>query len=173
MRLLLVAACIAIRIVIPGESKAQAPNWEAPKKVPTNVSADATFQTLPKPGAALGGFTQQGWPIVLEIGRGAKQIIVAATGLDLVCSSNDEFAIHDGFAHVAVAKNGTIHATEQIPARVGQTVSLTGGSHTLTGRLNRRRSTFRGVWTMQLTFQLADGSTDRCGSGPVPVFATL
>jgi hypothetical protein len=94
---------------------------------------------------------------------------LVAVGLDLTCTSGNQFSIEDGWQLLDIAKNGKLHSTEQIPA-VGD---LTSGSHTLTGRFDRQRSTFRGVWSLQLNYQFADGTTDQCQSGKVKLIATL
>jgi hypothetical protein len=122
---------------------------------------------------ALGGFTSQGWPVVLEVARGGRLVAVAATGLELTCSSGQRFPIEDGWSLLDVGPNGAVRVADQIPPSSGQTVSLTGGSHSLTGRLNRDRSTFRGVWRLHLTFKTADGQIDQCRSGRVVVTAKL
>jgi hypothetical protein len=100
-------------------------------------------------------------------------VTVAATGLDMTCTSGQQFPIEDAWTLLNVARNGRVHATEKIPPSSGQTISLTGGSHSLTGKLNRKRSTFRGVWQMDLTYKTSDGQTDQCHSGRVAVTARL
>jgi hypothetical protein len=52
-------------------------------------------------------------------------------------------------------------------------VSLTGGSHSFIGRLDRKRSTISGAWRLQLNFQASGGQTDQCDSGRVPFSARL
>src|SRR5262249_34365808 len=140
--------------------------------VATNIAAH-TAALSPRGAVALGGFTSQGWPIVLELGRGGKSVNVAATGLDMSCTSGDQFSIEDGWQLLDVAKNGRVHVSEQIPPGQGQAASLTGGSHSLTGRFDRHRSMFRGTWRLQLNFKAADGTTDQCQSGQVRLIATL
>jgi hypothetical protein len=169
VKLLLVGAIVAIRLVVPGPSKAQTVSWASQAHAAPNVSANALGQARTNGAVALGGFTSQGWPVVFELGRGGKMVTLVGVGLDLTCTSGDQFSIEDGWQLLDIAKNGKLHSTEQIPA-VG---NLTGGSHTLTGRFDRQRSTFRGVWSVQLNYQFADGTTDRCQSGKVKLIATL
>ena len=93
---------------------------------------------------------------------------IEAAGTDeakAVMAKMREMPINDFFA-----KNGKLHATEQIPP-AGDI--LTGGSHSLTGRFDRQRSTFRGAWSVRLNYQFADGTTDQCQSGKVKLIATL
>ena len=171
VKLLLVAAIVAIRLVVPAASKAQDVSWasQAHTTPLTNVSANALSQGPTNGPMALGGFTSQGWPVVFELGRGGKMVTVVGVGLDVTCTSGDQFSLEDAWQLLDIPKNGKLHTTEQIPA-VGD---LTGGSHSLTGRFDRQRSTFRGVWSLQLNYQFADGTTDHCQSGKVKLIATL
>jgi hypothetical protein len=170
--LLLGAAFVAITIAGLVVSKAQALTWgAAAEPVPTaNITARTASLSPTKGPVALGGFTSQGWPVVFELGRGRKLVTLVAAGFDLTCTSGNQFSVEDGWQLLDIAKNGKLHTTEQIPP-AGDT--LTGGSHSLTGRFDRQRSTFRGVWSLQLNFKFADGTTDQCQSGKVKLIATL
>ena len=170
--LLLGAAFVAIAIAGLAASPAPALTWNTAAKSATtpSVSADALAQGLPKSMVVLGGFTSQRWPVVFDIARGAKQIPAAAVGLDLTCSAGEQFSTEDAFGHLVVAKNGKVHESDPIPP---QGSDFLGGSHSLTGHLDRRHATFQGVWQLQLMFKAADGSTDTCQSGSVGVFAQL
>jgi hypothetical protein len=172
MGLLLVAAFVAITIAGLAVSKAQALTWgfnTEPAPTP-NVSANALAHGPTSSAVALGGFTSQGWPVVFELGRGGKLVTLVGAGLDLTCTSGDQFSVEDGWQLIDIAKNGKVHTTEQIPPSGD---SLTGGSHSLIGRFDRHRLTFRGTWRLQLSFKLADGTTDQCRSGSVKLIATL
>jgi hypothetical protein len=175
VKLLLIGAVVAFKLVAPGASRAQDVSWASQPHaaVTTNMSARASAQGEIKAGTILGGFTSQGWPVVLELARGGKSVILGAAGLDVTCTSGDQFPVEDGWQLLTVAQNGRVNASEQIPAQQGQGTTLTGGSHSLKGRFNRHRSTFRGTWQMQLNFKNADGSTDSCQSGPVTFSAAL
>lgn len=132
----------------------------------------STAQGLTRGGVALGGFTSQGWPVVLELGGAGKLVTQTAVGLDMTCTSGDKFSVEDGWQVLDIAKNGKLQTTEQLPPVQTQGTTLTG-SHSLTGRFDRHRSTFRGVWRLQLNYTAADGTTDQCQSGPVKLLATL
>jgi hypothetical protein len=170
--LLLVAAFVAITIAGLAAAKAHALTWGAITKptVTPSVSTDVVTKGLPKSMVALGGFTSQRWPVVFEVAHGGKQIPIAAVGLDLNCTSGVQFSTEDSFGHLQVAKNGRVHEVDVIP---GQGSDFLGGSHSLTGHLDRRRGTFQGVWQLQLNFVATDGSTDNCQSGTVAFGATL
>jgi hypothetical protein len=173
MGFLLGAAVLAIGIAIPDSSKGEVVNSlvpAVPATVTTSISAHTAGQGLTRSAVALGGFTSQGWPVVFELGRGGKLVTLVGAGLDLTCTSGNQFSLEDGWQLVGIAKNGKVNTAEQIPPAGS---ALTGGSHSLTGRFNRQRSTFRGVWSLQLNFKLADGTTDQCQSGKVKLIATL
>lgn len=170
--LLLGAAFVAITIAGPAASRAQAQSWATAAKPATtpSLSADALAQGLPKSMVVLGGFTSQHWPVVFDVAGGAKRIPIAAVGLDLTCSAGEQFSTEDAFTHSVVAKNGKVHESDLIPPDGSD---FLGGSHSLTGHLDRKHATFQGVWQLQLMFKAADGSTDTCRSGSVGVFAAL
>jgi hypothetical protein len=175
-KLLVVGAFVAIRLLVPGAARAQPVSWVSQAHdaaVATDISAHASSQGVLKSGMVLGGFTSQAWPVVFELAHGGRLVILGATGLNLTCTSGDQFPVEDGWQLLTVAKNGRVNAAEQIPAQQGQGDTLTGGSHSLSGRFNRKRSTFRGTWRMQLNFMNTDGSTDMCQSGPVTFSLTL
>lgn len=176
VKLLLAGGLLAIGLVVPGASKAQELGWASQahaRALTMNISTHATAQGVIQPGVVLGGFTSQGWPVVLELARRGKLVIIGATGLDMTCTSGDQFSVEDGWQLLRIARNGRVNASEQIPAGQGQGNPLTGGSHSLTGHFDRHRSTFRGTWRMQLNFMNTDGSTDTCQSGPVTFSTTL
>jgi hypothetical protein len=173
VKLLVVGAFVAIRLLVPGPAEAQDATGTYHGHVATRVSAHASSQGVLKSGMVLGGFTSQGWPVVFELSRAGRLVILGATGLDLTCTSGNQFPVEDGWQLLTVAKDGRVTGSESIPAQQGQGDTLTGGSHSLTGRFNRQRSTFRGTWRMQLNFTNADGTSDTCQSGPVTFSLTL
>jgi hypothetical protein len=122
----------------------------------------------PASGRVLGGFTSQRWPIVVAISKNGGNIQMIGTGLVLTCSSGDSFPIPDRWEKLAIHTDGAVRAAVTIPASPsGSGPSITGGSDTLTGRMNRRRATFTGVWQLHLTLLLQSGQTDQCDSGLV------
>jgi hypothetical protein len=64
--------------------------------------------------------------------------------------------------------------TMAIPASAGNsTVSITGGTDTFMGRLNRAQATFTGSWQLHLNFVMSNGQTNQCDSGHVAFSARL
>jgi len=129
--------------------------------------------SAPVAGRVLGGATSQTWPVVLAISGDGKSVNAALAGLVLSCSSGASLPLVDGWAKLPIGPNGSVHAAAAIPPSSGSGVSLTGGSHSFTGKLNRKRATFSGVWQLQLAFSLSNGQTDQCDSGRVSFSARL
>jgi len=122
-------------------------------------------------GQVLGGFTSQGWPVVLELSKDGKQIALAGIGLSMNCSSGAQFSTGDGWIHAPIAAGGKVREAAQItPA---PKYSLTGGSDSFTGKLNRRQVAFSGTWQLHLTYSMSNGQTDQCDSGRVAFSARL
>jgi hypothetical protein len=124
-------------------------------------------------GPMLGGFTNQGWPVVIELSSDKRRIIVAEAGLEMSCTSGAQFAVDPYLARIPIARNGRFSASATIPPSPGNPVSLTGGSESFSGRLNRARTGLTGTWRLHLDFAATDGSTDHCDTGRVPLSARL
>ena len=146
--------------------------------------AQAASAAVPKPkttvspaaGRVLGGLTSQHSPVIVQISKNAKQIEVAAANLDLTCTSGDQFWLPDGWEHTALSTNGSVSLHVTVPPDTSggsNGVTLTGGSDTFTGKLNRKAATFSGTWRLQLTYSVASTTagapptTDSCDSGSV------
>ena len=71
------------------------------------------------------------------------------------------------------SRRGKVHAVQSIPAFTTPEVAMTGGSHTISGTLNRPRLTFTGSWRLQLNFRESNGQIDHCDSGTVGFRALL
>ena len=127
----------------------------------------------PAAGRVLGGFTGQGWPVVLEISNNTKRIALAATGLEMRCTSGVRFTAEDSWTHVAIGRNGGVQVIKKVSPMAGSSASITGGSRSLIGVLNRRQGTFFGRWRLHLEYLTSGGQADHCDSGAVPFAARL
>jgi hypothetical protein len=115
----------------------------------------------------LGGFTSQGWPIVVEFSRDHKKIALVETGLEMKCSSGTSFPELDGWVRLPISAGGRAHVSMPLSPQTGTNASLTGGTDTFTGQFNRQRTKLTGTWELQQTFSLPNGQTDQCDSGRV------
>lgn len=122
----------------------------------------------PTAGHVLGGMTRQHWPVIMTVAPTGKQF-TAEIALDMHCTSGDTWTAPDGWFGVAIPASGSINVEQAIPSIPGSGTqdSITGGLHTLKGKLNRKRATFSGVWELKLNFASSTGQTDSCDSGPV------
>jgi hypothetical protein len=121
----------------------------------------------------LGGFTSQNWPVVLEVSSSGKRIGLAATTLAMSCTSGVSFPLGDGWQRLTIGPGGKVRALFTIPASAGSTVSITGGTDSFSGTLDRKRAMFTGSWDLQLNYSMSDGTTDQCDSGRVTFAARL
>jgi hypothetical protein len=121
----------------------------------------------PAAGRVLGGITDQGWPVVFAISKNEKQVVGAIAGMALSCASGQQFSLEDAWPKLRIGPGGAVHARAVIPpTSAGSGVSITGGSHSMNGKLNRKTGDFSGVWHLQLSFRTSNG-TDSCDSGAV------
>jgi hypothetical protein len=119
-------------------------------------------------GAVYGGVTPQNWPIVVELDEKATHIKRILTGLDMTCTSKENFGTTDGLTDIKLnAKNRfkTAYGPQRIDA-AGTPADIEGA---VTGRLTKDRSAMKGTWSYKVTFFDAGGTTviDTCESGLV------
>jgi hypothetical protein len=125
----------------------------------------------PADGQTLGGLTSQQWPVVVEISRTGKRIPLISAGIDLTCPSGLDLPIPDQWDNVPIGPGGAVSASMNVPPDPG--ASLSRGTDTLTGKFNRKRGAFSGVWRVEARFSLSNGQTDDCQSGAVTFTAVL
>ena len=115
----------------------------------------------------LGGFTAQGWPVVVDFSKDHKQIRLVETGLQMKCTSGMSFPELDGWVRLPISAGGRVHATTALSPQTGTNASLSGGTDTFTGQFNRKRTRLTGTWELRQTFSLPNGQMDQCDSGRV------
>jgi hypothetical protein len=123
-------------------------------------------------GTVLGGFTSQGWPVVIKMSGDHRRIVRVGIGLSMHCTSGSRFALNDGGGPLPIGAGRKVHMAATIPPVAGSTVSVVGGSDMISGRLEPGNTSFAGVWDLHLVFATADGHTDTCDSGRVSFTAT-
>jgi hypothetical protein len=137
----------------------------------TGMTAGSTAD--PTAGKVLGGLTSQGWPVVMEVAKTGKRLAMVGAGLDMSCTSGYRFSIPDGWRRLPLSATGKVKVAATLPPVPGTPASLTGGTDSFSGRLDRRHATFSGVWELQLIYSLGAGQTDQCDSGRVTFLARL
>ncbi|HTP19446.1 MAG TPA: hypothetical protein VMJ65_07575 [Solirubrobacteraceae bacterium] len=119
------------------------------------------------PTTVLVGVTTQSYPSFFRISANGKTVKASVIGLGMSCTSGATFGTPDEFAHIRIGPNGNLHAGLNIPPTAVSGGATYTGTDSLSARLNRQRTEVTGVWELQLSYTFADGTTDRCDSGPV------
>jgi hypothetical protein len=119
-------------------------------------------------GHVYGGITPQSWPIVIDLDKGGTKITRIVTGLDMTCTSTENFGTTDGFTDLKVNSKNRFHATYG-PQRIDVAGTPADIQGAITGRRSNDRSSMKGTWTYKVTFYDAAGTTvtDTCESGLV------
>jgi hypothetical protein len=115
-----------------------------------------------------GGVTPQNWPIIVDLNKDATKVTRAVAGLDMTCTSTENFGTTDGFVDLKLNSKGRFKATYG-PQRIdaGGTPAAIEGA--ITGRRSTDRRAMKGTWRYKVTFYDAGGTTvvDTCESGLV------
>jgi hypothetical protein len=146
-------------------ARAAAAKDTAPKKATAPKSAATKAAGG---GAVYGGVTPQNWPIIVELDKDAGKVKRIITGLDMTCTSKENFGTTDGFTDVKLNSKSRFKATYG-PQRIDAAGTPADIEGAITGRLTKDRSAMKGTWTYKVTFYDAAGTTvtDTCESGLV------
>lgn len=132
----------------------------APASTQTASSAATT-------GVVFGGLTAQQWPVMVELSKNGRQVVRAASGLRLNCTSGGFYNVPDRYARLTV-KN------RKFSFRFGPTTERNADGTTtdfegsISGSINKARSKVSGRWQLKATEHDAAGAvTDTCDSGSV------
>jgi hypothetical protein len=119
-------------------------------------------------GRVLGGLTAQKLPVLVTVSSNGKHIGTQVV-FNMQCTSGDSFLTPDGWVSIPVAASGNVHATTALSPLPGSATedAITGGEDTMSGKLNRKRATFSGVWELQINYASSSGQADSCDSGRV------
>ena len=119
-------------------------------------------------GHVYGGVTPQNWPIVVDLDKTRTKVARIVIGLDMTCTSNENFGTTDVFTDVKINSKNRFKATfgpQKIDA-AGTPAQIEGA---ITGRRSKDRTSIKGTWNYKVTFFDAAGTTvtDTCESGLV------
>jgi hypothetical protein len=134
----------------------------------THVGAQAVAVKRAAGGHVYGGITPQSWPIIVDLDRSATKITRIVTGLDMTCTSAENFGTTDGFTALKLNSRNRFNATYG-PQRIDVSGLPADIEGSITGRRSKDRSSMRGTWSYKVTFYDAAGTTvtDTCESGVV------
>lgn len=129
-------------------------------------SAAATKQA--SGGHVYGGVTPQNWPIVVDLDKTQTKVTRIVIGLDMTCTSNENFGTTDGFTAVKINSKNRFKATFG-PQRIDAAGTPADIQGAITGKRSKDRSSIKGTWNYKVTFYDAAGTTvtDTCDSGLV------
>jgi hypothetical protein len=122
----------------------------------------------PSPGHVYGGVTPQNWPIVVDVNKAGTSVTRIVIGLDMTCTSNENFGTTDGFTDVkfnSKSRFKTSFGPQRIDA-AGVPADIQGA---ITGRRSKDKRSIKGTWNYKVTFYDAAGANvvDSCDSGLV------
>ena len=139
---------------------------DAPKK--KGAAPKGTAAKDPATAAVYGGVTPQNWPIVVELDKDAGKVKRIVTGLDMTCTSKENFGTTDGFTDVKLNSKHRFKAPSG-PQRIDAAGTPADIEGAITGRLTKDRLAMKGTWVYKVTFYDAAGTTvtDTCESGLV------
>jgi hypothetical protein len=136
--------------------------------VPLVASASPQATSAAAGGAAYGGVTPQGWPVVIELNRTRKQVVKATIGLTLNCTSGGLVNLPDEYSKLKISKKGKFGASFGPATSNNPDGTTTVFEGSMSGKLNRAKTKLSGKWQLKLTDHAATGAvTDTCDSGSV------
>ena len=119
-------------------------------------------------GAVFGGVTPQSWPVVVALNRARNRVDRVAIGLDMTCTSGDNFGTSDRFQALKLSRKGRFRTTFG-PQRIDAGGVPADVESRVVGRMAADGASVRGVWSLKIT--LYDPATsavaDTCESGLV------
>jgi hypothetical protein len=132
------------------------------------VAADTKSSKTVSPGHVYGGVTPQNWPIVVDVDKAGTKVARIVIGLDMTCTSNENFGTTDGFTDIKINSKSrfkTSFGPQRIDA-AGVPADIQGA---ITGRRSKDKRSIKGTWNYKVTFYDAAGTTvvDTCDSGLV------
>ena len=156
-------ACVAVAAAGVGAGAADALDRAA-----RHVGASAAAAKPAAGGQVYGGITPQKWPIVIELDKAATKVTRIVTGLDMACTSNENFGTTDGFNDVKITSKYRFKAAYG-PQRIDAAGTPADIEGAITGRRSKDGSSMKGTWSYKVTFYDAAGTTatDTCQSGLV------
>jgi hypothetical protein len=160
--------CVAVAVAGAGASAAHALDRGGRHLDATAAAAKNTPARTTPAGHVYGGITPQNWPIIVELDKDATKVTRIVTGLDMTCTSKENFGTTDGFTAIKFNSENRFKATFG-PQRIDAAGTPADIEGAITGRRSKDRSSVKGTWSYKVTFYDAAGTTvtDTCESGLV------
>jgi hypothetical protein len=160
---------IIFMTTVAGAASATAISAAQPPRSTRLVHRSAPAAKTPAPaGVVFGGRTAQGWPIAIEVSKDARQVVREDVGLRLQCTSGTFTNQTDAYAKLPLSTTGRFTASfaqNAVDVGNGHKADFSGS---MKGKLNARRTSGTGTWSMKLIEHDATGAVvDTCDSGVV------
>jgi len=128
----------------------------------------AVADAADRSGRVYGGITPQNWPIVVELDKSQTKVTRIVVGLDMTCTSNENFGTTDGFNDVKINSRNRFKSKFG-PQRIDAAGTPADIEGAITGRRSKDRTSIKGTWTYKITFYDTAGTNvvDTCDSGLV------
>jgi hypothetical protein len=132
------------------------------------VHRGAAAKTPAPPGVVFGGRTAQGWPIAIEVSKDARQVVREDVALRTPCTSGTVSIQADNYIKLPLSTTGSFSGRfidNAVDVGNGQKGDFSGS---MKGKLNARRTSGTGTWSLKLVVHDATGAiVDTCDSGVV------
>lgn len=118
-------------------------------------------------GTPYGGYTAEQRPVTLTIAKDGRQILLARTGLDVNCTDGSGDFEPDAWKALPLSRSGAFRGdfADQKGMSFDGKPMVSSGS--IRGKVNARRRTLSGTWSIVHKIAQPDGSVVTCSSGNV------
>jgi hypothetical protein len=139
------------------------------------AQAATTSKTSVAQGFVYGGITASDFPVVLQFSKSGKKVVLASIGLDLKCQApGADLMVPDSFKNLPITagKFASTYGPQDIPGDAGTPISKLVVTGSITGKVNKARTTVKGTWSQKVVAIAASDPTgatilDTCDSGVV------
>lgn len=125
----------------------------------------------PVPAGVFGGVTSAHAPVVIEVSRDGREVVMATMAVPVQCqmsgqASNPTLFLPVDYTHMPISATGAFHeGSEKTGSEAGNTTTVTGR---LSGAFNRAGTSVTGTWSLAFVVHDATGAVvGQCDSGAV------
>jgi hypothetical protein len=155
------AVVAAVVMVGPPLAASASPNDPTPHTRSAAAAAAAA-------GAVYGGLTTQRFPVVIELNKSRRQVVLAAAAVLMPCTAGGSFVQPDRYQKVPISKQGKFSVKFGPVTQRNDDGTTSDFEGSLSGALNAPRTKLSGKWQLKQTEHDASGAvTDTCDSGSV------
>jgi hypothetical protein len=139
------------------------------------LSGATAASKKPARGVVYGAVTEPGFPVLIELSKGARKVVKASIGLELACQIPPDITLPDSFSNLKISNSGRFSAKVPVtrtPADPSTNQPAIDISARMTGRLSSDRRSITGTWRRTVVIYDSTDPTgvaveDTCDSGVV------